>query len=264
GTNLPDLTKTRISLHAMDHWAPSMDVGMPVSPAPDGKFRIEGVRLVEQMVYVTGLGPGNYVKEIRYNGAALKGDVMTLESGAMAHQLGIVIDDKPGAITGAVMNGDRPVSRPFVIARKWPPPSVPGPSGMAVARGDEAGQFRMGGLVPGSLIEKRFDVASAVYHPENENVRPFDAVDNDVLANGEAARAGAEVFITGASGVREGGEEKEPTCYRVNQAGGDVHAGAFPGDVEPDAIKISFGLWPLHDAPFIGPIQQSGGRVRAL
>src|ERR1035437_8598547 len=149
GTNLPDLTKTRISLHAMDHWAPSMDVGMPVSPAPDGKFRIEGVRLVEQMVYVTGLGPGNYVKEIRYNGAALKGDVMTLESGAMAHKLAIVIDDKPGAITGAVMNGDRPVSRPFVIARKWPPPSVPGPSGMAVARGDEAGQFRMGGLVPG-------------------------------------------------------------------------------------------------------------------
>ena len=149
GTNLPDLTKTRISRHAMDHWAPSMDVGMPVSPAPDGKFRIEGVRLVEQMVYVTGLGPGNYVKEIRYNGAALKGDVMTLESGAMAHKLAIVIDDKPGAITGAVMNGDRPVSRPFVIARKWPPPSVPGPGGMAVARGDEAGQFRMGGLVPG-------------------------------------------------------------------------------------------------------------------
>ena len=82
-----------------------------------------------------------------------------------------------------------------------------------------------------------------MYHPENENVRTFDAVDNDVLANGEAARAGAEVFITGASGVREGGEEKEPTCYRVNQPGGDVHAGAFPGDVEPDVIKISFGLW---------------------
>ena len=72
GTKLPDLTKTRISLHAMDHWAATMDAAMPVPPTPDGKFRIEGVRLVEQMVFVTGLGAGNYVKEIRYNGAALR------------------------------------------------------------------------------------------------------------------------------------------------------------------------------------------------
>ena len=67
----------------------------------------------------------------------------------MAHKLTIVIDDKPGAIIGAVMSGDKPVSRPFVIARKWPPQTPMSPSGTAGARGDEAGQFRIGGLVPG-------------------------------------------------------------------------------------------------------------------
>ena len=149
GTKLPDLANTRISLRATDQFSGSMGAGMPVLPTPDGKFRIEGVRPVEQMVWVYGLASGNYVKEIRYNGAAVSGEIVALESGAMAHKLTIVIDDKPGTITGAVMSGDKPVSRPVVIGRKWPPQNPPSPSGMAGARGDEAGQFRIGGLVPG-------------------------------------------------------------------------------------------------------------------
>ena len=84
---------------------------MPVSPAPDGKFRIEGVRLVDQMVLISGLGPGNYVKEIRYNGVKVGADVVTLESGDATRTLTIVIDDKPGAIIGTVMSGDKPVSQ---------------------------------------------------------------------------------------------------------------------------------------------------------
>jgi hypothetical protein len=122
---------------------------MPVLPTPDGKFRIEGVRPVEQTVSIFGLGAGNYVKEIRYNGATVSGDIVALQGGAMTHKLTIVIDDKPGAITGTVMSGDKPVSRPVVMGRKWPPQNPSSPSGMAGARGDEAGQFRISGLVPG-------------------------------------------------------------------------------------------------------------------
>jgi hypothetical protein len=69
-----------------------------------------------------------------------------------------------------------------------------------------------------SLIEQRFKVAPAVYHPENENVFTFDAIDNNVLAHGEAARAGAEILVTGTSDVREGGEKEETVGDRVNQA----------------------------------------------
>jgi hypothetical protein len=101
------------------------------------------------MVFLSGLGPGNYVKEIRYNGVKVAADVVTLESGDATHLLTIVIDDKPGAITGTVMSGDKPMSQPFVIARKWPPPNGSPFFGMARARGDDAGRFRIGGLAPG-------------------------------------------------------------------------------------------------------------------
>ncbi len=150
GAKLPDLTKTRVSLNSVDFVAFTLGPSQ-ASPAPDGKFRIESVRLVDQIVYVSGLGAGNYVKEIRYNGVKVGADIVTLESGDLTRTLTIVIDDKPGAITGAVMSGDKPVSQPFVIARKWPPPDGPMRSrwGAASARGDDAGRFRLAGLAPG-------------------------------------------------------------------------------------------------------------------
>jgi len=141
-----------------------MEAAMPTAPKPDGQFRIEGVRLVDQTVYIFGIGPANYVKEIRYNGAAVVGDIVAIQSGAMAHKLTIVIDDKPSAIIGAVMSGDKPVSRPFVIARKWPPSNSQSLSGWANARGDEAGQFRIAGLAPGvyhAIAVRSVDMATS-------------------------------------------------------------------------------------------------------
>jgi hypothetical protein len=145
GAKLPDPTKATIYLRAAD----SVGGNQPVSPAPDGKFRIEHVQLADQMVLISGLGPGNYVKEIRYNGVKVGADVVTLESGDATRTLTIVIDDKPGAITGAVMSGDKPVSRPLVMARKWPRSDGSSRFGSANARGDDAGRFRLGGLAPG-------------------------------------------------------------------------------------------------------------------
>lgn len=150
GAKLPDLTKTKVSLSASD-LVGTMGSSPPVSPAPDGKFRIEGVPPVDQMVWISGLGTGNYIKEIRYNGVKVAADTVALESGGMGYTLTIVIDDKPGAVAGAVMSGDKPVSQPFVMARKWPPPDGPMRSrwGVGTARGDDAGRFRIGGLAPG-------------------------------------------------------------------------------------------------------------------
>jgi hypothetical protein len=149
GTKLPDLAKTRIVLDPVDHNVFSMDEAAPAMPASDGTFRKEGVRLVDQSVRVIGLGTGNYVKAIRYNGATVKDGLVTIQSGALAHQLTIVIDDKPGTITGVVMSGDKPVNAARVMVMKWPQPAVLAPNGMAGARADEAGQFGVAGLVPG-------------------------------------------------------------------------------------------------------------------
>ena len=144
GAKLPDLTKATIRLRAVD----LVGGNMPVSPAPDGTFRIEHVQLDDQMVLISGLGPGNYVKEIRYNGVKVAADVVTLESGDATRTLTIVIDDKPGVIMGTVVSGDKPVSQAYVMARKWPF-NFSSPMGMAGGRGDDAGRFRIGGLAPG-------------------------------------------------------------------------------------------------------------------
>jgi hypothetical protein len=89
------------------------------------------------------------VKEIRYNGVALTGDIVALDSGADRHSLTIVTDSNPASIFGAVVSGDQPVSKAAVIARKWPIRKDQLASGLKSARSDEAGTFQIGGLAPG-------------------------------------------------------------------------------------------------------------------
>ena len=52
---------------------------------------------------------------------------------------------KPAALTGSVVDHDRPVDRPFVVLARWPLAlrSTPG------AMGDEDGKFQFAGLAPG-------------------------------------------------------------------------------------------------------------------
>jgi hypothetical protein len=163
GAKLPDLTKVKVFLSSMDG-AGSMGGPPQASPAPDGKFRIEGVRLADQMVRVSGLGTGNYMKEIRYNGAKVGADVVPLESGGMTHTLTIVIDDRPGVIMGTVMSGDKAIGQPFVIAQKWPPSDGSPFFGTAGTKGDDAGRFRLAGLAPGEyrvVALRSFDLSTS-------------------------------------------------------------------------------------------------------
>jgi hypothetical protein len=86
---------------------------------------------------------------------------------------------------------------------------------------------------------------------KNENVLAFDAINNDVLTCGEAARPAAEILIAGASGVRKAGEKKEPVDYRVNQPGCDIHAAAFLGNIKPSLVQVDFNFPPQRSAPLL-------------
>ena len=48
-----------------------------------------------------------------------------------------------------------------------------------------------------------------MYHPEDENVRAFDAIDNDVSPHGKAARADAEILVARASDEGKAGQKRE-------------------------------------------------------
>jgi hypothetical protein len=148
GAKPPDFAKLKISLNSVDH------VGFPADPMnvpadADGKVRLEYVRALGHRVFLSGLGPGSYVKEMRYNGIPVSGDIVPLDIAASTHSLVIVIDDKPGAILGAVTSRDKPVPQAFVIARKWPPNGGQNMFDWARARGDDNGNFQMTGLGPG-------------------------------------------------------------------------------------------------------------------
>ena len=147
GAKPPDFAKLKIFLSSVDR------VGYPdeptnVAPDAEGKFRLEHVRPLGHRVFLTGLGPGSYVKEIRYNSIPLSGDLVPLDVAASAHSLRIVIDDKPGTILGAVTSGGKPVPQAIVIARKWPPNGAQNMSDWVYEKGDDNGNFQMIGLAP--------------------------------------------------------------------------------------------------------------------
>jgi uncharacterized protein (DUF2141 family) len=146
GAKAPDFAKLTVYLRAGDGGG-SPDDGMP-TPDGDGKFRISYARPLSQTVMLQGLDKTHYLKEIRYNGVALSGDIIPLDEPAVTHALTLVVDDKVATISGSVSSGDGPVSNPIVIAMKWPWNGSALPV-LARAQGDANGMFQMTGLAPG-------------------------------------------------------------------------------------------------------------------
>jgi hypothetical protein len=95
----------------------------------------------------------------------------------------------------------------------------------------------------GSQLEELFKIPFAMNHSEDKYVFAFDAIDNDIFADGKAARSGTEILVTGAACVRKFGQKTESISDGVHQVCGDIHAAAFSGDIEPDVVQIGFGSW---------------------
>jgi hypothetical protein len=148
-TKLPDLSNVTV-------WADpvggirTMDSALPVKPQEDGKLKLLAFPGADHRLEVRGLDAGHYVKEVRYAGIPVRDDLIPLSSSSgIDHSLTIVLDDKPGAVTGAVAKGDKPVSKPFLILAKWPLPAGRRFQPTASTTGDDAGKFQFGGLAPG-------------------------------------------------------------------------------------------------------------------
>jgi hypothetical protein len=73
-----------------------------------GKVRLVGVPAASTRVFASGLNAAHHVKEIRYNDVTLANDIIPLDQPVAGYHLALVLDDKPGTITGTVKNGDKP------------------------------------------------------------------------------------------------------------------------------------------------------------
>jgi hypothetical protein len=140
----PDFSKLRVSLRGVDGLG---SVGGDMqTPGDEGKFRFPDLRPLSHTVLISGLDSAHYVKEIRYNGIPLSRSIVPLDEPAMSRTLTVVVDDDVGVITGSVSSSDGPVSRPTVVAVRWPyDPALRA----LTAQGDPAGLFQINGVAPG-------------------------------------------------------------------------------------------------------------------
>jgi hypothetical protein len=140
GATLPPLDKIGVSTKpAIVGFAGG---GLPVIADAEGKFVLRNLKFPRHQVILTGLPRQYYVKEIRFNGAPSPDWQVTLSPGVA--QLEIVIDDKPGTISGTATDGDKPAGQALVILLT---PSLQPAQPPALT--DPQGNFQFTGIVPG-------------------------------------------------------------------------------------------------------------------
>src|SRR5208337_3847036 len=92
------------------------------------------------------------------------------------------------------------------------------------------------------MSKQCFNITAATNDVDDQHVLSFNAVDDDVLAHGKTAQAGAQVFIAAAAHVGMGGKKKKPVSDGINHAVGNFDAVAFLGGVIPNLVQLGFGL----------------------
>ncbi len=121
----------------------------PFNPGEDGGFRLANQPLGRKYVELLRAPNRLYLREVRYNGIAQNEAAFDLDGGSQAHLVELVLDNKPGAISGVVQEDDQPVNQPFVVAAKWPLSSDMLASSVHKLDGGADGKFTIGGLSPG-------------------------------------------------------------------------------------------------------------------
>jgi hypothetical protein len=81
-----------------------------------------------------------------------------------------------------------------------------------------------------------------VRHAKDSHVPAIKVVENHIIADRKAARAGKQV-VAGGSDPWMAGQKTEPAGNGIDQALGDVGAAGFPGDVVRDVIKVAPRFW---------------------
>ena len=66
----------------------------------------------------------------------------------------------------------------------------------------------------------------------------FDAMDNEVVVSREAAQAGTQVIVALSSHEWIPRQQPETPGDRLQDAGSNIGATAFAGDVQPNVVKL--------------------------
>jgi len=148
GASKPPLEKLRIRMMLTGDIQFAVEQ-KTVSPDSEGRFRLVNRPAARARITVLDLPPNFDVKEIRYNGSAISDNIVPINGYAMAHSVEIVVDDKPASITGAVVDGDKPVGQAHIVLVRWPVSREDVYLSAKNVDGDGEGRFQFAGLAPG-------------------------------------------------------------------------------------------------------------------
>jgi hypothetical protein len=87
---------------------------MSEMPNPGGHLQLVNMEARDYFLSFDNLPPGFYVKEVRYNGAVMPFGTLKVSGAPMAHEVEVVVDDKPASVTGKTESGA------IVILARWP------------------------------------------------------------------------------------------------------------------------------------------------
>jgi hypothetical protein len=146
GSRQPDFKPIRLVLTPV---GASRSPDPPPPPDGEGRLHLANVPLCDYQVMVFGVPKSFYVKELRYNGSALPGKLLPLNPEAMAHNLEILLDDKPASISGFVGDSEHRVAKAAVVMFKCPLSDAAYWEKIGAATDDD-GHFQIGGLAPGT------------------------------------------------------------------------------------------------------------------
>jgi hypothetical protein len=153
----------------------------------NGNLTLSGVAIGNSHIEIRGMPDGYYVKHILCNGTPLLDDaILRYDGGINPTSLTVVIDDKPGAITGTVRRADKLVSNPLLVLARWP---VVGNiyHSVVTRTGSEDGKFEFTGLPEGDYR------LAAVPSAQRESLQRPSILER-VLARGEKVRVASGVF----------------------------------------------------------------------
>ena len=147
GSRKPDFQSIKLSLRAIGGSGRLSDV--PPQTDADGRVHFASRPVRDYDVWVSGVPKSFYVEELRYNSSPLAGKLLLLNGEAMAHNLEIVLDDKPASLSGTVGDSEHRVGKAYIMLVKCPL-SDAAYQAAARAAADDDGKFQIAGLAPGT------------------------------------------------------------------------------------------------------------------
>lgn len=176
---------------------PLQAIPMFIPPAriqDDGTFKLAGVSREQFRVDVIGLSGDQYVRAVRAGNVDVTTSGLDLTAAETAPPIEIRVSPKGAAVSGVVLDGDKPSPGAVVVALMQPFRADRRSAMQKTASTDQNGRFTLQGLTPGEYRIYAWDSYVPLNDLDEESLKPFEKLSAAVKLR-EAAREQVELKL---------------------------------------------------------------------